>query len=111
MVAIEEYRERVQQLLAHYQGPESSDEGVEAQLLVDTKHDHYQLVNVGWENGHRVYGCVIHIDIKGDKVWVQQNLTDQEIAEDLVELGIPKERIVLGFQPPYVRQFTEFAVN
>lgn len=111
MVVIEEYRERVQQLLAQYRGSDASDEEVEAQLVADTKHDHYQLVNVGWEDGHRVYGCMIHIDIKGDKVWVQQNLTEQEVAEDLVELGIPKECIVLGFQPPYMRKFTEFAVN
>jgi hypothetical protein len=54
---------------------------------------------------------VIHIDIKDDKIWLQQNLTNQLVAEDLVALGIPKDRIVLGFQPPYMRKFTEFAVN
>jgi len=111
MVAIEEYRERVQQLLAHYQTPPFLQEGVETQLLVDTQHDHYQLVNVGWDNGQRVYGVVVHIDIKDDKIWLQQNLTDQLVAEDLVELGIPKERIVLGFQPVYMRKYTDFAVN
>ena len=111
MVAIEEYRKRVQQLLAHYQTPQFLQEGVETQLLVDTQHDHYQLVNVGWDNGQRVYGVVVHIDIKDDKIWLQQNLTDQLVAEDLVELGIPKDRIVLGFQPVYMRKHTDFAVN
>lgn len=111
MVRIEEYRERVQQLLAHYQEPPFLQEGVETQLIVDTKHDHYQLVNVGWDNDQRVYGVVIHIDIKDDKIWLQQNLTDQLIAEDLVKLGIPKDRIVLGFQPVYMRKHTNFAVN
>ncbi|MEZ4662858.1 MAG: XisI protein [Caldilineaceae bacterium] len=111
MAAVEEYRKRVQKLLEEYRGPSSPTNDVEAQLIADTQNDHYQLVNVGWENGHRVYGCVIHIDIKGDKVWVQQNLTDQKIAEDLVALGIPKEQIVLGFQPPYMRKYTEFALN
>jgi hypothetical protein len=38
-------------------------------------------------------------------------MTDQKVAEDLVALGIPKDRIVLGFQPPYARKHTEFAVN
>jgi hypothetical protein len=68
-------------------------------------------VNIGWDQEQRVYGVVIHIDIKDDKIWLQQNLTDQLVAEDLVALGIPKDRIVLGFQPPYMRKYTEFAVN
>jgi hypothetical protein len=27
--------------------------------------------------------------------------TERGVANDLVEAGVPKERIVLGFQPPY----------
>jgi XisI protein len=111
MVTLNDYRERIQQLLAHYQAPPFLREGVETQLIVDTQHDHYQLVNVGWNKGQRVYGCVVHIDIIGDKVWLQQNLTDQLVAEDLVELGIPKEQIVLGFQPVYMRPHTGFGTN
>jgi len=111
MATLEEYRERVQQLLADYQKSPFLQEGIETQLIADTNRDHYQLVNVGWENDRRVYGVVIHIDIKGDKIWLQQNLTDQLVAEDLVEMGIPKDRIVLGFQPVYVRKHTDFAVN
>jgi hypothetical protein len=29
--------------------------------------------------------------------------------DQLVELGVPKTDIVLGFRSPYVRQFTDFA--
>ena len=80
-------------------------------MVADTTHDHYQLVNVGWVNKRRVYGCILHIDIKGDKVWIQHNGTELFVAEDLVALGIPKDRIVLGFHAPFKRQFTEFSVN
>ncbi|MCB0064528.1 MAG: XisI protein [Caldilineaceae bacterium] len=111
MATVEEYRERVQQLLAEYQKPKSVQVGVETQVVADTKGDHYQLVNIGWDNDRRVYGVMIHIDIKDNKVWLQQNLTDQLVAEDLVALGIPKDHIVLGFQPAYMRKYTEFAVN
>ena len=48
--------------------------------------------------------------IIGDKVWLQRNATDQQIAEELVDAGIPREAIVLGIHPPRVRQFTDFAV-
>jgi hypothetical protein len=53
----------------------------------------------------------IHVDIKDGKVWIQHNMTDQPIAEELVALGIPQDQIVLGFHPPYVRPHTGFAVN
>lgn len=111
MDTIEKYREQIQKLLMAYKTPPFLTGGVETQLVVDTQQDHYQLVNVGWNNGQRVYGVVIHIDLKDGKIWLQQNLTDQLVAEDLVKLGIPKEQIVLGFQPVYMRKYTEFAVN
>lgn len=35
--------------------------------------------------------------------------TEVDIGEELIEMGIAREDIVLGFQPPYLRQFTKFA--
>jgi XisI protein len=32
------------------------------------------------------------------------------MANELLREGVPKEDIVLAFQPPEVRKFTEFAV-
>ena len=46
----------------------------------------------------------------GDKVWVQQDGTEEGVALELVAAGIPKEHIVLGFQPPERRAWTDFAV-
>ncbi|NEP33849.1 element excision factor XisI family protein, partial [Moorena sp. SIO3B2] len=36
--------------------------------------------------------------------------TEDGIAGELLEAGIPKERIVLGFKSPGVRKHTGFAV-
>jgi hypothetical protein len=80
-------------------------------LIVDPEGNHYQLVNVGWLNNRRVYGCILHIDIKGEKIWIQHNGTERQVAEDLVALGIPKDHIVIGFHSPFRRRLTEFAVN
>jgi hypothetical protein len=52
--------------------------------------------------------CSDSATLKDGKIWLQQNLTDQNPAEDLVEMGIPREDIVLGLQPPYKRQYTEY---
>lgn len=104
------YRHVVQALLQRYAAAAAADPDIETQILVDTQHDHYQLVDVGWQNDLRVHSCILHIDSKDDKVWLQQNLTDQRVAEELVAAGIPKHRIVIGFHPTYARPHTEFAL-
>jgi hypothetical protein len=45
------------------------------------------------------------------QVWLQLNTTEDDITQDLMKLGVSKEDIVLGFQAPCMRQFTEFAVD
>ena len=111
MDRVNEYRARVQELLKRYVDDRPRFEEVETQLIADVEHDHYQLVNLGWVNNRRIYGCVLHIDIKDDKVWIQHNGTERLVAEELVEHGVPPEHIILGFQSPYKRQFTGFGVN
>ncbi len=39
----------------------------------------------------RAHGSVIHIDIKGDKIWIQHDGTAPGVALDLVETGMPGE--------------------
>jgi len=69
-------------------------------------------MNVGQVKGiNHFYGILIHIDIKGGKLWIEWNGTEDEIADELVELGVAKSDIVLAFHMPYKRQFTGFAVG
>jgi hypothetical protein len=111
MAATDDYRKIVKQLLRDYaQYPPSSGQ-IEMETIFDESQDRYQLVALGWQSKRRVYGCVIHIDLKGDKVWLQHNSTDIDVAETLVEMGIPADHIVLGFQPENYRQHTDFAVK
>ncbi len=80
--------------------------------MIDRENHHYQLSSVGWRNkDYRVHGCLLHVDIKGDKIWIQHDGTEEGIANFFVEKGIPKEKIVLAFHAPYKRQYTGFAVG
>jgi hypothetical protein len=63
----------------------------------------------GWEKYYRVHGSVLHIDIRNGKVWIQHDGIEGGVAEELVEAGIPRDHIVLAFQPPSLRQYTEYA--
>jgi XisI protein len=111
MANLKTYQEAIQSLLTDISSQSVSDSGIESQTLFDTIRNHYQVAHVGWHNHHRVYGCVLHIDIKDGKVWVQHNGTERAIADDLMERGVPAQDIVLGFHSPSKRKFTEFAVG
>lgn len=104
------YREFIQEILTRYAKHDVGDDSVDVQLIFDTQHDHYQWMNVGWHGSKRVYHCFIHFDIKDGKIWLQQNYTDQDLAEELVKMGVPREDIVLGLHPPYKRPFTNYGV-
>lgn len=67
-------------------------------------------MDVGWEGLKRVYNCFIHIDIKNGKVWIQRNMTEVDLDMALMELGVPKEDIVLGLHPAYKRPYTGYGV-
>ena len=111
MAKLDEYRQKIQDLLTELASYGSANGQVESQLVFDVVRDHYQLVHVGWRNHHRIYGCVVHLDIKDGKIWVQHNGTEFDISLRLAEMGIPKQSIVNGFHSSYMRQFTDFAVG
>jgi hypothetical protein len=110
MDKLAQYRQYVQILMSRYAEDDVSDDEVEVQLICDTERDHYQWMNVGWEHLTWIYQTIIHIDIKDGKIWLQQNLTEQNPAEELVEMGVPREDIILGLQPPYKRPYTDYGV-
>jgi ABC-type lipoprotein release transport system permease subunit len=89
----------------HYQNQ------TEIQLIFDTQNNHYQVLNIGWKEEKRVYGVIIHVDLKDEKIWIQRDGTEIGIANELLAAGVPKQDIVLGFLAPYKRTLTEFAVS
>jgi XisI protein len=104
------YRELVQTILKRHSIHHSNDD-TEVQLIFDPERDHYQVIHLGWEELRRVYGCIIHIDIKEGKIWIQRDGTEIGVANELVTAGVPKQDIILGFHAPYKRKFTEFAAG
>ena len=105
------YSEIVQQLLEDYAALSGDDKTVATELIFDTVRDNYQLVHVGWQEDRRIHGCILHLDIRDGKIWLQHNGTENDIAAELVEMGVAKSDIVIGFHSPFKRQFTEYAVS
>jgi hypothetical protein len=111
MDTLDNYRQIIQKILTEYAQLTYAYGEVERKLIIDKTANHYLLLTVGWENKQRVHGCIIHIEIINDKIWIQRDGTETGIANEFVNGGIPKNQIVLAFHPADVRKYTEFAVN
>jgi hypothetical protein len=111
MANLIQYSTIVQKLLQDYAVLSGDDPTVDTELIFDTVRHSYQLVHVGWHDDRRIYGCILHLDIKDGKIWLQHNGTENDIPAELVEMGVAKTDIVVGFHSPFKRQFTEYAVG
>ena len=80
------YRQSVQDLLTRCQADEKTKQDRESQLVFDEQRDRYLWLYVGWEGSQRIYFTIVHFDIKEGKIWLQQNATDLNPAEDLVAI-------------------------
>ncbi|AKG24207.1 XisI protein [Calothrix sp. 336/3] len=104
------YRDIIAKVLRDYADFLGNDEDVQTELVFDTERDRYLLVETGWQDGYRIYGTLLHIDIIDNKLWIQHDGTEEGVAVDLVSEGIPKEQIVLGFRTLEQQKYTEFPV-
>lgn len=111
MASLDEYRQIVETIFTEYARLPYAYEDIRTEAVFDRGHDRYLLVNVGWDNGRRVHGGLVHIDIIDGKLWIQRDGTEHGIAKELVQAGVPKDHIVLGFHPAHVRPHTEYAVG
>ncbi|MCU0540788.1 MAG: XisI protein [Oscillatoriaceae cyanobacterium Prado104] len=110
MDRLETYRQTIQDILKPYGNISYANVDACNYLAFDSKTDQYLVVSVGWSKEGRVHGCLIHVSIQDGKVWIQRDGTQDGIANELVQAGIPKEDIVLGFHEPEIRPHTGFAV-
>ena len=110
MDTLEKDRQIIETILTQRAAIPYTFSDVQREVIFDRSHDSYLLVINGWEGWKRVHGVIVHVDIIDGKFWIQRDGTEEGIATELMEVGIPKERIVLAFRPPSVRPHTEFAV-
>jgi len=109
MDTLSDYRRIIRRLIEESAEIQPSVGDVQVEAIFDESNDHYELLYSGWDGHRRIHGSVLHLDIRGGKIWIQHDGTYDGIANDLVEAGVPRDRIVLAFKPPDVRQYTGFA--
>jgi hypothetical protein len=91
----------IRAILEHYARIPYAHGKLHQELVFDLERHRYVLMVVGWLNDRRVHYALMHVDVVGDKIWIQYDGTEE---------GIPRERIVLGFHPEWKRPITGYAV-
>ena len=108
---LERYRQIIKKILTEYAKIPYSYGEINQQVIIDKEENNFLLFDTGWQNQKRIHGCVVHIEIINDKIWIQRDGIEDGITRELLEAGIPKDKIVLAFHPPNIRQHTEFAIS
>lgn len=112
MDKITQYQQIILALLREYAAIKKTlTPGITSQLIIDRENHHYQLLSIGWHNNRFTYTIAFHFDIIDGKIWIQQNNTDALIADELVENGVSREDIVLGFVPEKARGYGGYAMG
>jgi hypothetical protein len=112
MDTLNHYRQLIRQLLTEQTKIPYAHGAIQFETVFDSESDRYLLMIQGRDHEQRrVHGCLVHIDIIKDKLWIQRDGTELGIANKLLNAGVPKSQIVLGFRSPEMRRMSEFAVT
>ncbi len=112
MDKLEHYQTLIKKILTEYHDWVSGSPNLTEDncLIFDDNHSHYIWMFLGWVNQKKMNHIQVHIRIKNEKIYIEEDWTEEGIATELLTLGVPKADIVLAFYPPEDRKFTEFAI-
>ena len=81
-----------------------------AHLVVNANKTDFVLLTIGWVGKKYIHTVTFHFEIKNEKIWIWEDKTDIDAPAQLVEAGVAKADIVLGFLSPLLREFSDYAV-
>ncbi len=113
MDKIKKYRRAIKEILGRYKEILDRRENppLESVFIFDQQNDNYTWLKFGWQNGRRFEGISVFVRLKNGKFYIEEDWTEEGIAVELMEKDVPAKDIVLAFQQPEMRQYTEFALS
>jgi hypothetical protein len=113
MGTLNDYREVIKALLDEHKvmaNQQKDKYDLESHTIFDEANDRYMLFRTGWWGKKRVHTATLYVRLEQGKIWIEEDMTEDGLAPELLAAGVPKEDIVLAFHHPEVWPFTEFAV-
>ena len=102
------YRSVLREIIDRYAQFVPSYGDIELETICD--RDRYFLLGFGWNGNRCIRTTMLHLRLANEKVWIERDETEEGVAQDLLDLGIPASDIVLAFYHPEDRQFADFAI-
>jgi len=84
MDKLNHYRNLIQKVLEEYHKLSSGNPDIESVLLLDPLREQYLLLKMGWYQDNRIKRNVIHLRLKDQKIWIEEDCTEDGIATDLL---------------------------
>ena len=109
MEKITQYQQIIKTILNDYIVTMQANLDEEIYLVEDSHQMNYLIYHNAWRQNSRSYGCILHVRIKNEKVYIEYDGTDEGFADVFSNAGIPNADIVLAFHAPAKRAFTGFA--
>ena len=110
MDPVEKWCEALERILREHAAVPYSHGDIRSEVLIDREHGRYVLLDIGWNGVERVHGVLVHVDVLDGRFWIQCDGTEEGLATQLVDVGVPRDRIVLAFKHPSIRKYTDFAM-
>jgi hypothetical protein len=107
-----EYRRIVTVILLELSQPQTIGGEIQTIPVFDEVRHHYQFLDIGWDvSRRRVFQPIVHVDLIDEKVWIQENVTDSDLAEAFAREGIERSCIILGLHSRSHRELSRYAVD
>ena len=105
MDKIEKYKKIIQEELK-YQATKTlyNAPNVKRQLIINAEKTDFILLSLGWDDDNFLHTILFHYQIKDNKVWLMKNNTNVLINQIMIENGIHKNDITIGWIPDYLRE-------
>ncbi len=111
MDRVAEYREIIKRLLRERErmAQFALPEDLEVRCFFDDERGQYTLITLGWMKRRRISGNTLFLTLRGQQIWIEEDMTDAPIADDLIAESVPPQDVVLAFHSPVTRQYAETA--
>lgn len=109
---IEDYKKIIQEEFEYQASKFKSPlPNVGSRVYIGENQNHFILMDIGWQGKRYIHRILYTVEIINDKIWIHEDNTDTDLIGRLLDKGIPKKDIVLGFVPVYAREIEGFAVG
>lgn len=112
MDKIAQYQELLINYLEAYAAtPYANAPEIEKTVIADRTGSQFQLVSMGGDKGSFSFDVLFHFTIRAGKIWIMQNWTEEEVADELAAKGVPAQDLVIGFLPESARAHSGYSIR